>query len=50
MREVLVRLGEGLHATAGKKILELKLPMADNDLQKICNNIIGEAIHGYVLV
>lgn len=47
VKEVLVRLGEGLYATAGKKVLDLKLPMADTDLQQMCSNIIHDALHGY---
>lgn len=47
VKEVLVRLGEGLHSTAGKNVLELKLPIAENDLQQKCNQIIKDSLDRY---
>ncbi|MCO5548352.1 hypothetical protein L7F22_001809 [Adiantum nelumboides] len=47
VREVLVRLGEGLYGAAGKKVQELKLPMADSSLQQVCSSIIHDALLGY---
>ncbi|KAI5061796.1 hypothetical protein GOP47_0022335 [Adiantum capillus-veneris] len=47
VKEVLVRLGEGLYGAAGKKVQELKLPMADSSLQQVCSSIIHDALLGY---
>lgn len=47
VKEILVRLGEGLYITAGKKVQELKLPMAESSLQQVCSSIIHEALLGY---
>eukprot|EP00249_Psilotum_nudum_P019648 c27358_g1_i1 orf=30-3086(+) len=47
IREVLVRLGEGLRLAAEKRILECKLPMQEIKLQHQCNQAIRDALQGY---
>lgn len=47
VKDVLVRLGEGLHISASKKVQELKLPMSESSLQQVCSSIIHESLLGY---